>query len=179
MANTDPRKHRIIGEKELNRNLKELNRVLDDMTPQLTSVADSWLLMNKELFRLKGKGKYTDYKGDRKNGMTAYMRWKTQNAIQRSPYPMLKAKNGRIEDGLTDKHSIHTVRIISKHNLIMGIKNVSGALFHQKGGEIIPQRTVVFNKPKHGERYYRQNRRFNNVITESLKRRIGGIGRPA
>ena len=163
-----------LNDAEFQAALDNLSKTLNNMQPVFKSISDDWYKTNKiVIFGLKGNGQYIDYQGARdKENLTEYMRWKKENAIQKKPYPMLKAANGRIESGLTEKSSQYTVRDINKTTMVLGIKGVDYALKHQQGSDGMPKRPFIFNSKTGGNIYNSQMQRWTNIIKEIHARRI-------
>lgn len=157
----------IFGDKEFIKLLNQLGGIMSDLRPVFFSLKDDWYKNNKALFTLKGPGKYRPYTGKRDaSGNTAYMRWKSKHSIQKKPYPMLKAKNGRIESGTTDENSEYTYKQIEKQMMALGVKGIIYAGVQQK------TRPFIFNKKSGGEFYQVQIKRFKSLLETVIQRRL-------
>jgi hypothetical protein len=150
--------------------------LMKDLRPVFISIKDDWYKNNRELFDLKSPGRYTPYKGSA-SGETPYMKWKRAHAIQRSPYPMLKAANGRMESGLTNPHSPFTVNEMEKQSLTLGLQGEDYFVYMQKGTANMAKRPGVFNETAGGDDYKIQMQRFISIAEGALARRLS-FGRP-
>lgn len=157
-----------VDDKEFTQALNELQKRMKDMRPVFGSIRDDWYKNNRTIFTLKSPGKYQDLS-------TAYKARKEKEAG--FIYPILKAKNGRIESGLTDKNSQYTVNEMTKNSLTLGVQNIVYARRHQIGARM-PKRPFVFNAKTGGPIYELQLKRWKDIVTTTLKRRIAAQGRP-
>lgn len=167
-----------MNTKEFDAAIKKLSLNLSNMVPVWVSIKDDWYKNNRTIFTLISPGKYPDYRGKRDmTGDTPYMRWKRKHALQKSPYPMLKAANGRIEAGTTDENSEYTYKELHKSYMVLGVQNIPYAIRHQTGSKGMPKRPFIFNARHGGEAYVVQMKRWLRLLQAVLKRRVEAAGR--
>lgn len=153
--------------------VKDAIAKVGDLTIPLKSITRSWFRSNVAIFKLEGKGKYTDFVGKRDgNGMTAHMRRKEKYAIQRSPYPILKF-TGRLESSLTQAGSSDAISsIIGKNALILGTA-VPYGIYHQSAAprSKLPFRPFIFLGAEQTAPTPLHNRRENwiKILTDHVE----------
>jgi hypothetical protein len=141
-----------------------------DARPCFRSIESDWYKTNKMIFTLKGPGQYADLSAGYKKAKMRFMGTQT-------PYPILRAKTGSIEAGLTDKGSPYTVREMTRKTLTLGIQGKNYFPFQQAGSHKHP---FIFNSTVTGSGPFGsaesqtdiQMKRWTNIFVETLKRRM-------
>jgi len=156
-----------IDDRQLQNKLKELSRIVSDLTPVFKIMRDGWFKNNKTIFYEGNHKFYPKYKGKKDgSGNTAYMRWKQKHGKRKKAYPMLIGENGNIEAGLTSKTSQYAVKSVGRNYLVLGIK---GKDYFEHANK---ERPYIFNKETGGKQYKLQTLGWINTVQNTIARRI-------
>lgn len=122
--------------------LNKIIKGIDDLSPVLKVIAQSWFKSNESLIRPSNNtNRFEDLK-------EKYKRRKEKEVG--FVYPIMY-KRGDLINSLTRPTNVNAIsKIINKKTLILGTK-VPYAIYHQKGGSIIPRRPIVILNPKNEE----------------------------
>jgi len=145
----------------------EVKKRVKYVKPALIAVRDDWYKENRTLFTLQGPGKFTDLKDSTKKAKIRQFG---------TPYPILLARNGRIQSGLTEKESEYTVNELTDDSLTMGVKGILYAIFQQKGTSKMEKHPFIFNSQQHGDQWTNQRDRWVKIFTHYQARRLQIMG---
>ncbi len=130
--------------------LQDYIKVFGDATEPLTSIVNDWFQNNKQIFALKGKGKYVDLSEGYKQFKKEFFGF---------IYPILRA-SGKLERSITDKKDNDAIAVVTKKEAIMGTstKTKDGAPYPsylQYGTKRMPARPFIFKDERQYRRFYR------------------------
>ena len=134
--------------------LSEVVKVTTDLRPYFGVLAKRHRKKQREIFRLKGPGKYTDFKKDPKLGYSPYKRWKLRNLT--FAYPLL-VRTGKLAQANLYQGAAGSIFRTTKLNFQIGVdaeiigqlnrenkSNYPYPLAHQEGRGNNPERRFIF-----------------------------------
>lgn len=159
---------KVDPNKSFEANVKNIVKDIEDLTIPLRSITRQWYKGNKSIFTLGGPGKYQDL-------TDSYERWKQKNVG--FVYPLLKAKNGRIEKSITDPRSRYALNyIINKKTLVLGVnvfkENIyARAIHYGYAPRNLPPRPYLFLGPEKQAPKELKNRgkTYLNILVDYVK----------
>jgi hypothetical protein len=162
---------------EFQRIFKETADRVKYMKPALMSIRDDWYRENRTLFKLRGPGKFTDLKDSTKRQKIRAAADGKITGLTRPPYPILLARNGRIQSGLTDKASQYTVNEVTDTSLTVGIKGEDYFLYQQKGTTRMARHPFIFKSRADGDdQWTNQRDRWVKILLGYQARRLAAMG---
>lgn len=150
-----------------------------------TAIAKDFYKSQRAIFELTTSGKYPDFKGEKKNGLTKYQSYKISKnyqGVNGSGYPLLKA-TGKLERSVTDPSSSFAILEIEKTFLKIGT-SVPYANYHQQdnpdlGNRKMPTRKFLFIGPEskfanddQRGRLDRWTKTINSYVLKVMKRQL-------
>ena len=160
-----------IDRRQFDKRMKRLADGIDDLTPALKDIAQSWYVSNRYFWSWGNKDKSGNNESLFAKLSPRYAARKKK--IKGSEFPILYF-SGALRDSLIEPSNENAIaKIVNKKTLILGTK-VPYAKYHQEGGSVMPRRPMVFIAPKNEDERKASGRQKNRAaaITNILERYV-------